>query len=174
MHPGSVEPSSVPVRPRRVNTLMSALCGPMLLLIVLSGCAGSAAPSGLAKPTSGTHGELTDQEYAYAVGLARQEVREDDASVSSATVTVGRDSVTDSNLGYSCESSRLLHIKLIGTFPHIVTTGHPQDPEGTATEDFTVNAVVLTADAESGHACMKGVQTGDAAPEPESVSLDLE
>ena len=158
----------------RVNTLVSAVCGPMLMLIVLSGCAGSAAPSGSTRSTSGTHGELTDQEYAWAVALARQEIREDDASVSSATATVGRGSVTDSNLGYSCESGRLLHIKLIGTFPHIVTTGHPQDPESTPAEDVTVRAVVLTADAESGRACRTGVQTGDVVPEPESISLDLE
>jgi hypothetical protein len=146
----------------------------MLLVIVLSGCAGSAAPSGSAESTSGNHGELTDQEYASAVDLARQEVREDDASISSATVTVGRGTVTDSNLGYSCESGRLLHVKLIGAFSHIATPGHPQDPESTAApEDFTVHAVLLTADAESGRACLKGVQTGAVAPQPESVPLGL-
>jgi hypothetical protein len=170
---GSVEPSSVLVRPMSVKTLVWAVGGPMLLLM-LSGCAGSAAPSDSAVSTSGTHGELTDQEYASAVDLARQEVREDDASISSATVTVGHGRVTDSNLGYSCESGRLLHVKLIGTFPHIATTGHPQDPESAAApEDFTLHAVLLTADAESGRACLKGVQTGAVAPQPESVPLGL-
>jgi hypothetical protein len=172
---GSVEPSSVLVRPMSVKTLVWAVGGPMLLLIVLSGCAGSAAPSGSAESTAGTRGELTDREYASAVDLARLEVREGDASISSATVRVGHGRVTDSNLGYSCESGRLLHVKLIGTFPHIVTSGHPQDPKSTAApEDFTVHAVLLTADAESGRACLKGVQTGDVAPEPESVPLGLD
>jgi hypothetical protein len=158
-----------------VKTLVWAVGGPMLLLIVLSGCAGSAAPSGSAESTAGTRGELTDREYASAVDLARLEVREGDASISSATVRVGHGRVTDSNLGYSCESGRLLHVKLIGTFPHIVTSGHPQDPKSTAApEDFTVHAVLLTADAESGRACLKGVQTGDVAPEPESVPLGLD
>ena len=159
----------------RVNTLVAAVGGPMLLSIVLSGCAGSTAPSDPAESTSRTHGELTDQEYAYAVDLARHEVRTDDASVSSATVTVGRGVVTDANLGHSCESGRVLRIKLIGTFPHIVTTGHAQGPESTgAPEDFTVHAVLLTADAESGRACLAGVQTGDVAPEKDSVTLDLD
>ncbi|HET7355534.1 MAG TPA: META domain-containing protein [Nocardioidaceae bacterium] len=126
------------------------------------------------KSPAGDRATLTAQEYAFAVALARKEIREDDASVSSATVTVGRGTVTDSNLGHSCTSGRLLHIKLIGSFPRIVTSGLPQDPSSPAVPgDFTVHAVLLTADAESGRACLKGVQTGDVAPEPGSVPLSL-
>ncbi|WP_344156522.1 hypothetical protein [Nocardioides koreensis] len=80
--------------------------------------------------------------------------------------------MTHPNLGVACESDRLLHIRLIGTFPHIVTTGHPPDPHSTsAPEDLTVHAVLLTADAESGRACLVGVQTGEVAPEPGAVVL---
>jgi hypothetical protein len=132
-------------------------------------------PSDSAKPTSGTHGALTNQEYAFARDLARQEIRrQEDATVASATVTVSRGKVTDSNLDYSCTSGRLLHIKLIGSFPHIVISPLDSAKPGTAPPAPTVDAVVLTADAHTGRPCLSGVQTGEVAPDPGAISLLLD
>ena len=125
--------------------------------------------SSLGSTTQHTHGPLTNHEYALALDLARQEIGRQDATVTSATVTLGYGKVTDSNIGYACMSGRLLNILLIGDFPHTVTTGNPQLTG--KTEDFTVHAVVLTADAKSGRACRIGVQTGDVTPVPGAVSL---
>lgn len=128
----------------------------------------------LPAPPTATRGELTDAEYIAAVSLAQQRLKGEEATITSATVTVGDGTVTNSNVGYECESGRLLHIKLIGTFPHIVTTGHATQPGSTSPpEDFTVHAIAITADAESGRACLVGVQTGDVTATPGSVALVL-
>jgi len=58
---------------------------------------------------------------------------------------------------------------LIGHFPHIVTTGHPLAPG--QHEDFTVTALLLTADAVTGVICHQSVQTGEA--EPSSGATDI-
>lgn len=123
-------------------------------------------------PTQHRNSALTHQEYAFARDLMRHEIRQQGAVLTSATVTVGYGRVTDSNLGYSCTSGRLLLIKLIGDFPHTVTTGHPV-VTGAPTPDFTIHAVVLIADAETGRACLLSVQTGNVAPEPGAVSLSV-
>lgn len=120
--------------------------------------------------TQHSNNTLTDQEYAFARDLVRQEIRQDGAVLTSATVTAGYGQVTDSNIGHPCLSGRLLHIKLIGDFPHIVTTGHPVQP-GAPIPDFAVRAVDLTADAKTGRRCLVRVQTGNVAPAPGAVSL---
>lgn len=117
------------------------------------------------------HGDLSGQEYAFAVDLARREISKDQATVTSATAAVRPGTVQQPNLSGHCDSGRLLHLKLIGTFPTIVTDGHVIRP-GTH-PDFTVRAVMLTADAESGEACLVGVGTGNQSPQPGSVVLDL-
>ncbi|MCZ3387645.1 MAG: hypothetical protein LH645_00635 [Actinomycetia bacterium] len=151
--------------------MLRAIGAPLLIACALSGCNDSAGPT---ESTSGSHGDLTDQEYNFAVALARQEVRQDSASLSSATVTVGRGPETESNLGYPCQSNRLLYIKLIGAFPHMKTTGQPLDQNSNIEPPHnTVHAVTLTADAQSGRACLQGVQTGNPTPAPESVPLQL-
>lgn len=137
---------------------------------VVATVCGIAVLSGRGSTTQYNKGALTDQEYAFARDLARHEIRRDGAIVTSATVTVGPGKVTDSNIGYPCMSGRLLNIKLIGDFPHTSTTGHPPFP-GDPNPDFTVHAVVLTADAQTGRACLLRVQTGKVAPEPGAVSL---
>lgn len=134
---------------------------------------GPAGASGSPAPTQHNNIALTDQEYTFASDLVRSEIRREGAVLTSATVTVGYGRVIDSNLGYSCTSGRLLHIKLIGDFPHIATTGHPVKP-GDPIPDFTVRAVVLTADAETGRACLMGVQTGEVAPAPGAISLPVD
>ncbi len=131
---------------------------------------GWAVLSGRGSTTPHSHSPLTDHEYALALDLARQEIGRADATITSATVTLGYGTVTDSNIGYACMSGRLLNILLIGDFPHTITLGLPK-LAGETSHDFTVHAFVLTADAESGRACLIGVRTGDVVPEPGAVSL---
>lgn len=143
-----------------------------VLAILLSDC-GSSPATRVLGPHAPKHGRLTAQEYAAAVALARREVIHEDASLTSATATVGIGTVPDPNTGYHCVSGRLLHVTLIGTFPHIVTTGHPVESGAAADEDFTVHAVVLTADAKDGRVCLISVKTGHVDPEPGAEVLDL-
>jgi len=115
---------------------------------------------------------LTDKEYAFARELVRSEIRKEGAVLTSATATVGYGTVLDSNVGYPCTSGRLLHITLIGDFPHITTGGLAVQP-GTPLTDMTVHAVNLTADAKTGRPCLISVQTGKVAPAPNAVSLPI-
>lgn len=125
-----------------------------------------------AASTQHSNNTLTDQEYAFARDLVRQEIRQDGAVLTSATVTAGYGQVTDSNIGHPCLSGRLLHIRLIGDFLHVVTTGHPVQP-GAPIPDFAVRAVDLTADAKTGRLCLVRVQTGNVAPAPGAISLPV-
>ena len=125
-----------------------------------------------AAPTHHRKSALTDKEYAFARDLARSEIRKESAVLISATVTVGYGKVFDLNIGYPCTSGRLLQIKLIGDFPHTVTTGLPMIP-GAPTPDFTVHAVNLTADAKTGRPCLISVQTGEVAPASGAESLPI-
>jgi hypothetical protein len=84
--------------------------------------------------------------------------------VTSATATVGVGTVTDPNAGPACTSGTLLHIKLIGTFPTIVVGGPSAGASG-ASNDYSVTAVLITADPESGKPCDISVQTGATAPD---------
>jgi hypothetical protein len=150
-----------------------------LTAVVLAGCAsatastsGSASSLASNSSASASHGDLSGKEYAVAVGLARDEIKREKATVTSATATVESGTVTNPNLSGVCDSGRLLHIKLIGTFPTIVTTGHAMS-SGTPSEDPTVHGVVLTADAVSGQACLMGVQIGQPSPDAGAVVLDL-
>jgi hypothetical protein len=111
--------------------------------------------------------------YDTAVRLAREQLEGEEATLTSATMRLGEGTVTNTNVGYECTSGRLLRIKLIGTFPHIVTPVIPQQP-GSDPEDTVVHALVITADAESGRACLVGVQTGDVDPPRHAVPLDLD
>lgn len=66
-------------------------------------------------------------------------------------------------------------IKLIGKFPGVLTPGHPAPP-GTVPPDFTVRAMIITADATTGQPCLIGVQTaenGPVGPLPHSTTLPL-
>lgn len=125
-----------------------------------------------AAPTQHRKSALTDKEYAFARELVRSEIRQEGAVLTSATVTVGYGTVFDSNIGYPCTSGRLLHIKLIGEFPHITTGGLAVQP-GTPLPDMTVRAVNLTTDAKTGRPCLIGVQTGKVVPAPNAVSLPI-
>lgn len=118
---------------------------------------------------------MSADELAKASALARQEIASQKATIYSATVTASPGKMLDSNTGHPCTSGRLLHIKLIGSFPHTVTTGHPVTP-GKPPPDFTVRAATITADAQTGLACLMGVQTrenGEPKPEPNATVLDI-
>ena len=69
--------------------------------------------------------------------------------------------MTDTNAGPPCNSGRLLHIKLIGTFPRIVHGGLAGAPTYSP-----VSAVVVTADPVSGKPCLITVETGTSRQEP--------
>lgn len=150
-------------RQRRTSFLMVAA---LVAVVAIICCIAFAAPSQHHKSA------LTDKEYAFARELVRSEIRQEGAILTSATVTVSYGTVFDSNLGHPCTSGRLLHIKLIGDFPHIVTGVHPKQP-GAPTPDFTVHAVLLTVDAETGRACLLSVQTGEVAPASGAESLPI-
>ena len=156
-----------------MRVLISSIAVAALLAILSTGCGSSTATRRAMGSNSPKHDVLTEQEYAAAVALARREVTSQDASLTSATATVGNGGVANPNTGHDCVSGRLLHIKLIGTFPHIVTTGHPVENSTAMSEDFTVHAVLLTADAKSGRACLIAVQTGHVRPDPGAEVLDL-
>ena len=157
------------IRPIGMTARLPVAGVALTLALALVGCtapSGTVDATATATPTE-THGALSAQQYAAAVELARQEIRNEDATVTNATATVGRGTVHDSNVGVPCTSGHVLHIKLIGKFPHIATTGGPGLRTG------PVRAVLLTADAESGQACLIGVHVGSASPKQGAVALDL-
>jgi hypothetical protein len=137
---------------------------------LLVACSSAPAPSA-APQDRGTF--LSHDELTKAEAVARQTIASQGASVSSATVIERRGKVRDSNTGHRCTSGRELQIKLIGKFPHTVTTGHAVSP-GSPDPDFTVRAMLITADADSGLACLIGVQTGEnGGPNPLAGGMTL-
>jgi hypothetical protein len=141
-----------------VKLIVAAFLFVALLAACSSGQTTDAAPTG-----GGT--SLSRGDIANAEAIARKAIAGQGASVSSATVIERSGQVKDSNTGHPCTSGRELQIKLIGEF-HGVTTGHPVPP-GSPTPDFTVRAMVITADVESGLPCLISAQTGeDGGPKP--------
>jgi len=134
----------------------------------------SSAGHALGDPSSASsipaHGSLTKKQFNVAVAVARAETEKYSATVTSATATVGVGTVTDPNAGPACTSGTLLHIKLIGTFPTIVVGGPSTGAPGT-NDDYSVTAVLITADPESGKPCEISVQTGATTPDPGATLL---
>ncbi len=146
-------------RPTGVKSILWAL----VALPLLAACFSTQTPHAASE---GGGASLSQDELAKAEAVARRVIADQGASVSSATAVERSGNVKDSNTGHPCTSGRELQIKLIGKFPHTVTTGHPVPP-GSPTPDFTVRAMIITADAESGLACLIGVQTGEnGGPKP--------
>ena len=140
---------------------------------MVTGCASSASrvlddPS--ASSSTPAHGSLTDGQFNVAVAVARAEMEKYAATVTSATATLGEGTVTDPNAGPACTSGTLLHIKLIGTFPTIAVGGPSTGAPGAST-DYSVSAVLITADPESGKPCDIVVQTGPTTPDPGATLL---
>lgn len=156
---GRVLGDMMAITPRVVATVAAVL---------LVGACGSPDP-----PKTASRSD-EDRDIATATRVSRELIEAEEADVSSATFTTSTGSVENSksNTGNECLSGRLLKIKLIGTFPHIVTTGDPVVP-GEPPPDVTVTAVLLTADATTGAICHRGVQTGRVEPEPGAMPLAI-
>src|SRR5689334_16437188 len=133
-----------------------------LVIPILVACSAShpEATTGGNQPRSTSATSLSQHELSAAAAVARHQIAKARATVYSVTVRAGPGRVKDSNTGHPCASGRLLTIKLIGRFPHTVTTGHPVRA-GQPAPDFTVRAEIITADAETGTACLIGVQTAE-------------
>lgn len=151
----------------------------LVALAVLAAAALSAcdeSPTSEDPEPSAESGTIADRERTLAQDIVRQELNEErlkDATIDSASFTVSEGTVTESNTGHVCDSGRLLRVRLIGDFPHIVTTG-PLPDETTTAKDTTVSAVLLTADYQTGKVCLVGVGTGEVAPETGATVLALD
>lgn len=145
----------------RLQSVMRRLLATLVILPLFAACASAEMPQASPNPSEPS---LTQGEVTKAVALAKQVIADQGATVSSASAIARAGTTEDTNTGYSCTSGRELQVKLIGTFPHVVTTGG--GPTGSAASDSTVRAMLITADAASGRACLIAVQTGDGAKEP--------
>jgi hypothetical protein len=159
-----LEPLGWVTRRRVMPSARTAAC--VLATIAIGGCASGALEDANPSGQALAHGALTDHDLRVAVAAARAEVDKESAVLTSATVSIGDGTVTDANAGPPCTSGKLLHIKLIGTFPRIVHGGLAGDPTYEA-----VSAVLVAVDPVSGKPCLIGVETGTASPEPGAVLL---
>ncbi len=149
-------------------TIRGSAAAAVLVLpgLLLAGCGSTQPTAAIASASVSTYGDLSNDQYDAAVALARQEVARDGATITSATATLTSGTVEDTNLPGTCTSGKLLNIKLIGT-DFAISVG------GTPGGDTTVSGVLLTADADSGEACMLAVKTGAVSPDPGAVTLSL-
>jgi hypothetical protein len=140
----------------------------------VGGCASSTSQV-LSDPSSASsapgHGLLTDKQFNVAVAIARAEVAKYAATITSVTAAVGTGTETEANVGPPCTSGTLLHIKVIGTFPTIMVAPRPVSSAPTASNDYSVTAVLITADPISGKGCLLSVQTGAVTPDPGATVL---
>jgi hypothetical protein len=146
-----------------------------LIALALVPLLGACSPAGM--PQSGpqaTGASLSQDEIAKAVAVAKRVVADQGATVSSASAIAVAGTTEESNTGSPCTSGRELQIKLIGTFPRAVTTG-TGGPTASPASSPAVRAMLITADAASGRACLIRVQTGDSASQslPGGVTLSL-
>lgn len=150
-----------------MKQILAALVAPLLL----AACSSAETPR--ATPVGGEP-SLSQDDVTKAVAVARQVIADQGATVSSASAIARSGTTEESNTGYPCTSGRELQIKLIGTFPHAVTTG-AGGPTGSPASDSTVRAMIITADAASGRACLISVQTGNGAvaPLPGGMALSV-
>jgi hypothetical protein len=158
--------------PARLSALLAAAVG-LLAAIAIGGCASGGHPAvDSATPSSSatTHGSLTDRQFNVAVAVARAEKEKFAATVTSATASVGAGTDADPNAGPACTSGSLIHIKLIGSFPSIVVGGPSTGAPG-AGSDYTVTAVLITADPQSGKACSISVTTDPQTPDSGATTL---
>jgi hypothetical protein len=162
----------------RRQTVVKSLLVALLILPFLTSCSSDQPPrtapeSATQRTSQGT--SLSNGEVAKAVAVAQREIADQGATISNASAIARSGRIKDSNTGHPCISGRLLQIKLIGKFPHTVTTGHPVQA-GDPAPDFTVRAMIITADAETGRACLIGVQTaenGEVRPIPGATILHV-
>ena len=79
---------------------------------------------------------------------------------------------TQPNVGPPCDSGQLLTVDVIGTFDRVVVAPGPILP-GRPTPDYSVDDIVITADAHSGRPCLLSVRTRAAgvAQAPEDATI---
>jgi hypothetical protein len=124
-----------------------------------------------ARPGQGSPATLSRDEVTTATTAAEEVIRREEARVTSATVTASYGRVVEqSNTGHRCTSGQLLRVRLVGSFPHLTTSGGPPGGDGT---DGIVRTVLLTVDGGSGRTCVIGVSTRALAPLPGGVALDV-
>lgn len=160
------------MRARRTSVKLRLVALAVLAAAALSACDQSPTSKDSESADPGT---IAERERTLAERIVRQELSEErlkDATIDSASFTVSEGTVAQPNTGHRCDSGRLLRIRLIGDFPHIVTTG-PVSLETTTAQDTTVGAVLLTADYQTGQVCLVGVRTGEVAPAPGATVLAL-
>lgn len=146
-----------------------------MLLLCVAGCSSSESPLTAAESPERAHGTLTREEVAKALAVARGLVEDQGASVSNASAIARPGTLEELNNGDPCRSGRVLKIRLVGTFPRTVTSGHVVTA-GDPAPDFTVRAVDLTVDAESGRTCLIVVRTdecGEVKPLRDATTLTL-
>jgi hypothetical protein len=138
------------------------------LIVVAILAATCAACSGSGDPGPADTGKLTEKQYDTAVNVARHEIENQDAAVTSATAVLKRNSGQrgSSNTGLQCTSDQVLKVRLIGTFPHTAVAGTPGDAG-------PITQMDIKADAVSGDACLIGVSTSKH-PKPEQGATVLQ
>lgn len=141
----------------------------LTLALLFGACSSTEMPPSDAESTGSV---LSKSEITKAVAVAKQVIADQGATVSSASVIAVAGTTEDSNTGSPCTSGRELQIKLIGTFPKSVTTG-TGGPTASPSSGAGIQAMVITADAASGRACLIRVQTGDGAAQPLSGGRTL-
>ena len=154
--------ASQPIALRRRLTTMRNMQFTIVGLVcaaVLTACSAATADD----PRPG--GSSDDRVLAMARSIAEAtEADQEDAQITSVSMLVrpGRVARSESNVGRPCGSGRLIEVKLIGDFPHIVTAGRPVKPGEHV--DFTAHALVVTADARTGKVCREGCRPGRSHP----------
>jgi hypothetical protein len=98
-------------------------------------------------------GSLTPEQYVTAVGIARKEIAQGDATVTAAVATVVRRSRRLSTSD-TCGSGPQIVVDLVGTFPDVAVSTMPGTPTGPDTW-LTVRADVTTGDQ-----CLTGISLG--------------
>jgi hypothetical protein len=145
-----------------------------LIVVALVGLALAACDDGDHDAAPASTGSLTQAQYDAAVNLARHEVENQDAEITSASAVLKKNAGRNppSNTGHRCTDDQVLKVRLIGTFPHTGISGGPPggDPNG-----GTVTEMDIKADADSGEACLISVSTAPhPGPEPGATLLQLE
>lgn len=97
-----------------------------------------------------------------AVGRSSQKTPDWPSGVSEVLAVVQVGTETDSNTGYTCDSGRVLAVRLVGAFDTVIA-GTPTS-DGTSAPDTTVREVDLTVDATTGLTCWIAVRT---EPDPQ-------
>ena len=141
-------------------TVMRSVTLLPVLIVTLAAC--SSAPEEGARESSSPTTAMTSDEHRVEEIVGRQMVTDPmtDAVIDSASYVVADGVVKQPNAGGTCESGRLFRIRLVGSFPHTVTSG---GPPGSQTSE--VRTVLMKADYDSGSVCEVGVSTEGLPPE---------